>query len=226
MIGTGVLKGMAVTLRNFAGSYFEKERLITVQYPEERNPLPENYRNFPFLIFDGDDPHAGLRCVACQICEKECPPQCIYIVKSKDKKPDYVGKPQFYPAVFDIDISVCMSCQICVEVCPFEAIKMDKDFELSQHERFNHLLLRKEQLSKSNEYYHKIHPVEATAVDKNLADAAAAAEAKKKAVAEAAAKIAAAKAAAASAPAPVASPESATGSTSAPGHAPPETTKP
>ncbi len=52
MIGTGILKGMAVTARNFVGSYFEKERLITVQYPEERNPLPENYRNFPFLIYD------------------------------------------------------------------------------------------------------------------------------------------------------------------------------
>src|ERR1700756_1576266 len=195
MIGTGILKGMAVTLRNFAGSYFEKDRLITVQYPEERNPLPENYRNFPILIYDGDDQHAGLRCVACQICEKECPPQCIYIIKSKDKKPDYVGKPQFYPATFDIDISVCMSCQICVEVCPFEAIKMDKEFELSQRERFDHLLFRKEQLSKSNDYYHKIHPIEAASVDKGLADSAAAAEAKKKAAAEAAAKVAAAKAA-------------------------------
>ena len=49
MIGTGILKGMAVTARNFVGSYFEKDRLITVQYPEERSPLPENYRNFPFL---------------------------------------------------------------------------------------------------------------------------------------------------------------------------------
>jgi NADH-quinone oxidoreductase subunit I len=229
MIGTGVLKGMAVTLRNFAGSYFEKERLITVQYPEERNPLPENYRNFPFLIYDGDDSQAGLRCVACQICEKECPPQCIYIVKSKDKKPDYVGKPQFYPAVFDIDISVCMSCQICVEVCPFEAIKMDKDFELSQRERFNHLLLRKEQLSKSNDYYHKIHPVEAAAVDKNLADAAAAAEAKKKAAAEAAAKAAAAKVsvgdAASGSEKPAASATGMSGSSSAPGQAPPDTTK-
>src|SRR5213596_2343293 len=173
MIGTGVLKGMAVTAKNFVGSYFDKERLITVQYPEERAPLPENYRNFPFLVYDGDDAHAGLRCVACQICEKECPPQCIYITKSKDKKPDYVGKPQFYPAVFDIDISVCMSCRICVEVCPFEAIKMDKVYELSRRERFDALLMRKDQLSKSNEYYLKIHPTEAAEVDAKLAQAAA-----------------------------------------------------
>src|SRR6266516_3810442 len=181
MIGTCILKGMAVTARNFVGSYFEKERLITVQYPEERNPLPENYRNFPILIYD-NDPLAGLRCVACKICEKECPPQCIYIVKSDDKKPDYMGKPQFYPKVFDIDISVCMSCQICVEVCPFEAIKMDKDFELSKRERFNHLLQRKEELSKPNEYYHSICPTEAADVDAKLA-AAAEAAAKKKAAA-------------------------------------------
>src|SRR5213075_870969 len=195
MLGEGILKGMAVTAKNFVGSYVSKERLTTVQYPEERLPQKEAARNFPFLVFDGKDEHAGLRCVACQICEKECPPQCIYIVKSKDKKPDYVGKPQFYPAIFDIDVSVCMSCQICVEVCPFEAIKMDKDFELSKRERFDNLLFRKEELSKSNEYYHRIHPIEAAAVDKNLADAAAAAEAKKKAAAEAAAKAAAAKAA-------------------------------
>ena len=202
MIGSGILKGMAVTARNFVGSYFEKERLITVQYPEERSPLPENYRNFPFLVYDTDDPEAGLRCVACKICEKECPPQCIYIVKSDDRKPDYMGKPQFYPRVFDIDISVCMSCQICVEVCPFEAIKMDKVFELSRRERFDALLLRKSDLAKSNEYYHSICPTDAAAVDKNLADAAAAAEAKKKAAAEAAAKAAAAKAAAAPPPSP------------------------
>jgi len=180
MIGTGILKGMAVTARNFVGSYFDKERLITVQYPEERSPLPENYRNFPFLVYDGDDAHAGLRCVACKICEKECPPQCIYIVKSEDKKPDYLSKPQFYPKIFDIDISVCMSCQICVEVCPFEAIKMDKDFELSRRERFDALLMRKDDLAKSNDYYRRISPTDAAQVDAKLA-AAAEAAAKKKA---------------------------------------------
>src|ERR1700737_3021573 len=150
MIGSGILKGMAVTARNFIGSYFEKDRLITVQYPQERAPLAENYRNFPFLIHDTGDPAAGLRGGACKIFEKESPPQCIYIIKSEDKKPDYIGKPQLYPATFDIDISVCMSCQICVEVCPFEAIKMDKVFELSKRERFDALLQRKEELSKSN----------------------------------------------------------------------------
>src|SRR5712691_6864307 len=161
MLGEGIIKGMAETARNFLGSYVSDKRLTTVQYPEERIPQIENARQFPFLVYDGDDWLKGMRCVACQICEKECPPKCIYIVKSKDKKPDYIGKPQIYPAVFDIDVSVCMSCQICVEVCPFEAIKMDTEFELSNTDRFGGLLFDKHRLAKSNEDYHKIHPTEA-----------------------------------------------------------------
>src|SRR5882672_9465319 len=188
MLGEGILKGMGETARNFFGSYVSEDRLTTVQYPEERLPQKEAARNFPFLVFDGKDPHAGLRCVACQICEKECPPQCIYIVKSKDKKPDYVGKPQLYPAIFDIDTSVCMSCQICVEVCPFEAIKMDTEYELSTTDRFGALLLDKMQLAKSNEYYRQIHPTEAAEVDERLAAEKAKAEAKARPAAAATAK--------------------------------------
>ena len=195
MLGEGILKGMAETAKNFVGSYVSKERLTTVEYPEQRIPTAENARVFPFLVYDGPEWQSGLRCVACQICEKECPPKCIYIDKSTDKKPDFVGKAQFYPAKFDIDVSVCMSCQICVEVCPFEAIKMDTQFELATDDRFGGLLLDREQLSKSNEYYHSIHPTEATEVDNRLAEEKAKVEAK----AEAAAAAAAAKAAAAAA---------------------------
>jgi NADH-quinone oxidoreductase subunit I len=185
MLGEGIAAGMAETARNFFGSFVDKERLTTVQYPEERLPQIEAARNFPILIYDGEDPEAGLRCVACQICEKECPPKCILIEKSKDKKPDYVGKPQFYPAVFDIDISVCMSCQICVEVCPFEAIKMDTQFELSTANRFEGLLWKKDRLAKSNEYYRSIHPTEAAEVDSHLNEEKAKVEAKARAAAEA-----------------------------------------
>ncbi len=192
MLGEGILKGMAETAKNFVGSYVSKERLTTVEYPEQRIPTVENARVFPFLVYDGPEWQSGLRCVACQICEKECPPKCIYIDKSADKKPDYVGKQQFYPARFDIDVSVCMSCQICVEVCPFEAIKMDTQFELATDDRFGGLLLDREQLSKSNDYYHSIHPTEATEVDSRLAEEKAKIEAKTKAAAEAAAAKAAA----------------------------------
>ena len=192
MLGEAILKGMVVTAKNFVGSYVSEERLTTIQYPEQRQPLDEAVRNFPFLVFDGDDPQKGLRCVACQICEKECPPKCIYIVKSKDKKPDYKGQPQLYPVVFDIDISVCMSCQICVEACPFESIKMDQEFELSTTDRFGGLVLHKPNLAKPNTYYRKIHPRDAAESDAALAVEKAKAEAKARADVEAKAKSAAA----------------------------------
>jgi NADH-quinone oxidoreductase subunit I len=190
VFGAGLLKGMGETARNFIGSYREEDRLTTLQYPEERDPMKENARQFPFLLFDGDDAMPGLRCVACQICEKECPPQCIYIEKDSTKKPDHVGKMQMQPKVFDIDLSVCMSCQICVEVCPFDAIKMDTEFELSTNNRFDGLMVDKHKLAKSNDYYNRIHPTEAEAIDrKRVADvakakAAAAAKAAKAAVAK------------------------------------------
>jgi NADH-quinone oxidoreductase subunit I len=183
MVGEGIVKGLAETARNFFGSYVSKDRLTTVQFPEERLPQAEATRNFPFLVYDGNDQQDGLRCVACQICEKECPPKCIFIEKSKDKKLDYLGKPQFFPAVFNIDVSVCMSCQICVEVCPFDAIEMDTAFELSTDDRFDGLLWRKDRLAKSNEYFHKIHPLGATEVDERLTAAKIKAEAKTKTVA-------------------------------------------
>jgi len=180
LLGEGILKGMAETAKNFFLSFVSAERLTTVEYPEKRIPTAEAARVFPFLVYDGADWEAGLRCVACQICEKECPPKCIYIDKSKDKKADYVGKPQFYPTRFDIDISVCMSCQICVEVCPFEAIKMDTEFELATDDRFAGLLFDRRRLARSNEYYHSIHASEAAEADARLAEEKAKVEAKAK----------------------------------------------
>ncbi len=208
MLGTGILKGLAVTAKNFVGSYHDPERMVTVEYPEQKAPLGENYRSFPFLVCEeAAKPFDTLRCVACQICEKECPPQCIYIEKSKDKKPDATGKMQLYPVTFDIDISVCMGCGICAEVCPFDSIKMDKVFEVASPDRFGGLLIHRDQLAKSNAYYNEIRPAEAAEVDSRLAAERKAAEEKAKAAAAAAAaKAAAAKAAPATPANPAAAP--------------------
>lgn len=189
MLGTGLIKGLAVTAKNLVGSFHDPARYTTVEYPEVKPKLPEAYRNFPFLVAENEaDPQGSLRCVACLICEKECPPQCIYIVRERDAN----GKVMQNPKVFDIDISVCMSCQICVEVCPFDAIKMDQEFEIATTDRFDGLLLHRGELAKPNSYYHQIHPTEAAEVDAILAEQKAKAAAAK---AEKEARLAAAKAA-------------------------------
>jgi NADH-quinone oxidoreductase subunit I len=208
LLGKGLIDGMVVTARNFIGSYFDPERLTTVQYPEERVKLPENSRSFPFLVHDKeDDPVGTIRCTACKICEAECPPQCIYIVMDRDEK----GKPKQRPRIFDIDISVCMQCQICVEVCPFEAIKMDTDYEKARFGRFDDLIEHLDDLLKPNSYYHEIHPTEAAAVDAKLEE-----ERKKKAAKKAAAPT---PAPAAATPAPAAKPAAAPTPTPAPADA-------
>jgi NADH-quinone oxidoreductase subunit I len=222
MYGEGIIKGMAETAKNFFQSYTDEERLTTVQYPEERLPMTPATRNFPFLVFD-NDPEKGLRCVACKICEKECPPQCIYIILERDEK----GKPKKHPKVFDIDISVCMSCQICVEVCPFDAIKMDQVYELSRTDRFEGLLLHKTDLRKPNEYFHELHPDEAAEVDAHLDEEKAKAAAKAAAAPPSKAPAAAPPAGGATSPAatqptPAKSVEPTSATTSA-GAAPPET---
>ena len=188
--GWGLLQGLAVTGRNMVESFYKKERMTTIQYPEQRAPISPNFRNFPFLVYD-EDPKAGLRCTACSICEKECPPQCIYIVLERDEN----GKSMKRPKVFEIDYSVCMSCGICAEVCPFDSIYMDGQFELSNDDRFGGLLYGLDRLAKSAEYHMQLRPEQATEVlerrkaeaeKKAAADAAKAAKAK--AAAEAAAK--------------------------------------
>lgn len=158
----GIFQGFGVVLKNFWASFFlnrDSGGIATIQYPEEKPAIKEHFRNFPFLVYD--EKPENPRCVACDICAKECPPKCIFIVRETDKD----GKPLKKPAVFDIDFSICMNCGICEEVCPFDAVFMDHEFEISTHERFQNLLYKKENLLKPNSYFHQIRPTDAKAVD-------------------------------------------------------------
>ncbi len=180
IIGSGVLKGLGVTLKTFLETYpwgramlrvlgiAKTDGLVTIQYPDEKQEHSERFRYFPFLVYDGTPDN--LRCVACRICEQECPPQCIHIVVAKDEQ----GRPlkangRTLPKQFDIDISICMSCRICVDVCPFDAIEMDNQYELSGYDRAGEMYFTKEKLLKSADYFKSIKPTEAAVVDQRLA---------------------------------------------------------
>lgn len=175
IFGAGILKGLGVTLKNFLTSYFRKPDeggIFTVQYPEEREKIPENFRNFPFLVYDGSP--GKLRCVACGICERECPTKCIHIEMETDPA---AAKPARRPAVFDIDYALCMNCGLCEEVCPFDSIFMDHAFEVTALGDRENLVKHKEELSRPNEYFRKIRPGSASVIDQKRK----AAEEKKKA---------------------------------------------
>lgn len=158
---------MGVTLKNFLASYLAPRKpaamdtagLVTVQYPDERLPEKERFRNFPFLIYD-DQPN-NLRCVACDICAKECPPKCIYIVRDTDEQ----GRPLKRPKIFDIDFTVCMNCGICEESCPFDAIFMDHEFEIGGPDRQKNLVFRRDDLLKPASHLAKIRPTDYAAIE-------------------------------------------------------------
>ncbi len=179
MLGLGIAKGLSVTLKHFVETYIEDLRyfprryseeamefrqsvkgrgLFTVQYPEQELPVPESFRYIPFLVYDedGESGEKKIRCTACGICAKVCPPQCIWIVRAKDEK----GKPVSQPAEFCIDIDVCMNCGFCAEFCPFDSIVMDHDWKMADYERLEGHIFDLHTLLKPASYYQQIRPVQ------------------------------------------------------------------
>jgi NADH-quinone oxidoreductase subunit I len=148
ILGSGIVKGLGVTLRHFVETYINdfntiggaidqaavrrqnpKNRgLTTIEYPKEKMPLPENFRYVPFLVEDTHLEEA--KCTSCGICAKVCPPQCIWIERTEDP---VTKKPVPEPKDFFIDSTICMNCGYCAEFCPFDAIKMDINYELSYY---------------------------------------------------------------------------------------------
>ncbi|HNZ00204.1 MAG TPA: 4Fe-4S binding protein [Anaerolineaceae bacterium] len=178
MNGYGILKGLWVTFRHFIKTYIEDfkrgrkfyrsaegidarreadvEGIFSIQYPEEKLPVPEEFRFLPFLVYDeGPDGERKIRCTACGICAKACPPQCIWIVRSVDPA---TGKPVAVPAEYYIDVDICMNCGFCAEYCPFDAIKMDHDYEIATYDRTATNIYDLEKLLKPASYYAEIRP--------------------------------------------------------------------
>jgi len=179
MYGMGVLKGLGVTLKHFINTYLDDFRwrgkryytpegiahrssknaqgIFTVQYPEEKLPVAEEFRFIPFLVYEeNDDGTIEYRCTSCGICAKVCPPQCIWIIRSTD--PD-TGRPIPDPAKYTIDTDICMNCGLCAEYCPFDAIKMDHDYELANYDRLSNSIYNKEKLGKPVSYYSQVRPL-------------------------------------------------------------------
>ncbi len=176
MIGKGIFNGLSVTLKHFVDTYIDDVQwwgrryfkpegiahrsskdargIFTVQYPEEKLPVPEEFRYVPFLVYDEkEDGQKEIRCTSCGICAKVCPPQCIWIVRTTDPQ---TGRPVPEPAEFYIDADICMNCGFCAEYCPFDAIIMDHDYEIASYQRN---VFNLQQLLKPASYYQSIRPV-------------------------------------------------------------------
>src|SRR5665648_206685 len=112
------------------------KKKVTVEYPEEKIPLPPRYRG---RIILSRDPDGGERCVGCYLCAAVCPVDCISLQATEDE----TGRR--YPEFFRINFSRCIFCGLCEEACPTYAIQLIPDFEMAEYDRQN-MVYEKEHL--------------------------------------------------------------------------------
>jgi len=111
-------------------------RRVTVQYPDQKRPLPPRWRG---RIILSRDPDGAERCVACQLCAVACPVGCIALQAAED---EYGRR---YPEFFRINFSRCIFCGFCEEACPTCAIQLTPDNEMGEYQRVG-LVYEKEDL--------------------------------------------------------------------------------
>jgi len=159
---------------------------VTIQYPDERMPMPERARNRLFVNIND--------CIGCRQCETACPVDCISIDTVKAIPTDNVGvtsngkKKALWVTSFEIDIAKCCYCQLCVFPCPTECIQMTDVYEFSEFDRndlvYNFASLTEAEIKEKKENFEKFQ-AEKEAQKLAAAKAKAEAEAKKKAEEEA-----------------------------------------
>jgi len=116
------LIGMRIT-----GRYL-LQKPITVQYPDERMPIPDRYRGIHYLEQE--------KCINCLACARACPIDCIEMDAIRHgKELEWVS--------FTLDYQKCMFCELCVYPCPKDCIHMSTEYTLVSTDRseFVHDLL-------------------------------------------------------------------------------------
>lgn len=115
-----LLKGMSITIREF----FKKK--TTEKYPENRATLKmfDRFRGELTMIHNERNEH---HCIACGICEMNCPNGTIRIESETVVTED--GKKKKILVRYLYDHGSCLYCELCVRSCPHHAIEFIPTFE-------------------------------------------------------------------------------------------------
>ena len=116
-----LLIGLGITAKHFPRKH------ITLQYPDERWPMPERSRGVVVLLSDKET--GELNCTACLLCMRSCPTAAIRIEFEKDEK----GKRSLKQ--FHVDNTLCCYCGLCEEACNFDAIKLAPKYEFATYNK-------------------------------------------------------------------------------------------
>jgi NADH-quinone oxidoreductase subunit I len=113
-----IFKGMAVSFRHFIRNLLDNSKLYVRHYPEQQPEIPPRWKGRHRLTTHED---GSVKCVACYMCQTNCPSKCIMIEAGER----FDGRSEKMPVRFDIDLLECIYCGYCVEACPKDAIRMD-----------------------------------------------------------------------------------------------------
>lgn len=115
-----LLTGMKTTMAVFC------RKKTTEQYPENRDTLKmfDRFRGQLVMPHNENNEH---KCVACGICQMNCPNGSIRVVS--ETVTDEEGKKKKVLTRYEYDLGSCLYCQLCVRSCPHGAIEFDTKFE-------------------------------------------------------------------------------------------------
>jgi NADH-quinone oxidoreductase subunit I len=131
-----IIRGMSVTLRHV----FRPP--ITIQYPEQRKPMPARFRGLHQLQRYPD----GLeKCIGCSLCAAACPSDAIYVEAAENTPEHRVSPGERYAKVYEINMIRCIFCGYCEEACPVGAIVLKRNYRLAAPDR-RHFVYTKEML--------------------------------------------------------------------------------
>ena len=126
----GAVKSLLSSMR-LTGYYFTHHKeIITQQYPDVKQELPERFRGEVVMLHNESNEH---RCTGCTACELACPNATIKIVTKFETTAD--GKKKKALDTFVYHLELCTMCNLCIEACPTGAIKMAQSFEHSVFDR-------------------------------------------------------------------------------------------
>lgn len=99
---------------------------VTEQYPENRATLKiaDRFRAELTLKYDAEGRH---KCIACGICQMNCPNGTIELKTKMVELPD--GKKKRKLDKYLYDLGSCTFCMLCVTTCPQDALEFTNDFE-------------------------------------------------------------------------------------------------
>lgn len=117
-----ILSGMGLTFRILIFNLFNRSKMQTLNYPEEKYEYSPRFKGNHVLTVKKD---GSLRCTACMLCATNCPAQCIKITASEHNDPSV----EKYPISYEIDILRCVFCGYCEEACPVDAIRMGPEWQ-------------------------------------------------------------------------------------------------